>query len=179
MIDLLSTSQIILKEAGYAVRLTSIQKSSVVCFEDAAVLGFCATFDTPDDLIKRWHSIESDILVQFAPNFRAAGDKAWNVYCIFLCEQVASDTNRREIGWIEENLDRTRKMAASGVASRDQLIKTILPVLPLQHRPVLLDADATDRLRKRIGDIAPNAVDAALDPQISPSEVVRVLGGRR
>jgi hypothetical protein len=178
MIDLLSMSQVILKEAGYAVRLATIQKSPVVCFEDGAVLGFCATFESPIDLIKRWPSVENEILVQFAPSFRAAGEKAWNVYCVLLCDAVASGDQRREIGFIEENLERTRKIAESGVSSRDQLIRALLPVLPIQHRPVLLDSDATTRLKKRIRDISPKAEEAALDPNISASEVARLLGER-
>lgn len=178
MIDLLSTAQVLLKDAGYDVRLAEIQKSSLVCFEDSAVIGFCNSFDSSGDMIKKWKSYETEILTRFAPNFRAAGDKAWNVYCVFLCGLSATQSEVREIGWIEEDLDRTRKIASSGISSREELVRTLLPILPIQYQPLLPDGDVTRRLERRIGDIAPAAQLAALDNSVPPAEVVRLLGER-
>lgn len=179
MIDLLSTSQVLLRDAGFAVRLSSIQRSTVVCFEDGALIGFCSSFDTPGEMIKLWKQQEQEILARFAPNFRAAGEKAWNVYCIFLSSAPVNAAEKREIGWIEEDLDRTRKIASCGITSREELARVLLPVLPIQYQPVLLNEDATDRLKKRIRDIAPPAEQVALDPAVSAAEVVTLLGGRR
>jgi hypothetical protein len=41
------------------------------------------------------------------------------------------------------------------------------------------DFDLTQRLVKRIANIAPAAADAALDMEIVPSEVVRLLGAEQ
>lgn len=178
MIDLLSSSQVLLKDAGYSVRLSSVYRSSIVCFEDSAVIGFCNVFETSNELIKRWKDYENEILVRFSPSFRAAGDKAWNVYCIFLCEAVPTKTEKREIGWIEESLERTRKVAACGVSSREELVRVLLPVMPIQNQPVLTDSDLTERLKRRIGDIAPKAQHVALDVDVPAAEIVRLLGER-
>jgi hypothetical protein len=176
MIDILSTVQALLKDAGYSVRLSEIQKSTIVCFEDGALMGFCCVFETPGDLLKKWKYFETEILTRFAPNFRLAGDKAWNVYCVFLCGTEADKTFNREIASIEEDLDRTRKIAAAGVTSREELIRVLFPIMPLQHRPVLPEEDVTARLVRRIGNIAPKARDIALDDKISPAQIVDLLG---
>ena len=78
--------------------------------------------------------------------------------------------------WIEEDLERTRKIAACGIASREELVRVLLPVLPLQYQPELRAEDVTERLRRRIAAIAPNVVEVALDEAVSPVEVVRILG---
>lgn len=178
MIDLLSTSQNLLKDAGFSVRLLSIGRSPVLCFEDSALIGFCCSFDTADDMLNRWKLFETEILTRFAPSFRAAGDKAWNVYCAFLCGSTATPEQKRKVSWIEEGLERTRKIAACGISSREELTRALLPVLPIQYQPVLLDADVTERLKKRIEDISPQVVHIALDPAVSAEEVVRLLGER-
>jgi hypothetical protein len=178
MIDLLSISQVLLREAGFGVRLSSIQRSPIVCFEDNALIGFCACFDSPHQVISSWRNHEDEILARFAPSFRAAGDKAWNVYCVFLSTAPANAVETREIGWIEEDLERTRKISACGISSREDLIQVLLPVLPIQYQPVLLHENATERLKKRIRDIAPSTEQVALDPAISATEVVRLLGSR-
>jgi hypothetical protein len=178
MIDLLSTSQVLLKDAGYTARLSSLQRSSMVCFEDSAVIGFCAVFTTAAEMLMKWKKYEEEILVRYSPSFRAAGDKAWNVYCIFLCAADPTKIEKREIGWIEESLERTRKIAACGISSREALVKVLLPILPIQNQPVLTNFDVTERLKRRIGDIAPNVKDVALDDAIPAAEIARLLGER-
>ena len=79
MIDLLSTSQILLRDAGFTVRLSSVGHRPVVCFEDTALVGFCSSFEQTDELIDGWKAFEGEILNRFAADIRAAGEKAWNV----------------------------------------------------------------------------------------------------
>lgn len=178
MIDLVSTAQVLLRDADYQVRLSSLRDSPMICFEDEALLGFCCAFPSPGDIIKKWKAYETEILTRFAPNFRAAGDKAWNVYCIFLCDSVPTDIERRQVAWVEEDLERTRKIASAGIASREDLSRVLLPVLPVQYQPHLLNGDTTERLLRRIRDISPNAADVALDDETPAAEVVRLLGER-
>lgn len=178
MIDLLSTTQVLLKDAGYTVRLSTIQRETLICFEDTAVMGFCSTFVSPEELIKKWMAYENEIISRFSANFRAAGEKAWNVYSIFLTDAVATDVDRREIGKIEENLERTRKLAASGISSREELIGVLLPLLSIQFQPKLPDGDITARLKRRIGEIAPGVRDITLDNAVPVADVLSLLGGR-
>lgn len=176
MIDVLSTMQVVLREAGFTTRLTSIDRSSIVCFEDDVLTGFGCVFTDPGSLLTRWKATEMSLLTRYAPSLRAAGEKAWNVYCIFLCGPAADSNQGRQVRWIEEDLDRTRKVAACGLASRDDLVRALLPVLPLQYQPVLRAEDVTERLRTRIRTIAPRAADVVLDESVSAAEVVRLLG---
>ncbi|MBD8663030.1 hypothetical protein IFT59_07160 [Rhizobium sp. CFBP 8752] len=178
VIDLVSTAQVLLRRADYHVRLSSLRDSPMICFEDQALLGFCCAFPSAGELIRNWKSYETEILIRFAPNFRAAGDKAWNVYSIFLCDNVATDIERREITWVEEDLERTRKIAAAGIANREDLARVLLPILPIQYQPRLLEGDAVERLHKRLRDISEKAAAVALDDQTPAAEVVRLLGER-
>lgn len=176
MINLLSTMQVLLREAGFNTRLTSIDRYSVVCFEDDTLMGFGWIFDNSDELLSRWKAAEMSILTRYAPGFRVAGEKAWNVYSVFLCSLGAGPSQNRQVRWIEEDLERTRKIAACGLASREDLIRALLPILPLQYQPTLRTEDVTDRLQRRIRTIAPKASDVALDETVAPAEVVRLLG---
>jgi len=177
MIDVLSTMQVVLREAGFTTHLTSIDRSPVVHFEDDTLMGFGCVFDNPDELLKRWKTSETSLLMRYAPNFRIAGEKAWNVYCAFLCGSAADPVQNRQVRWLEEDLERTRKIAGCGIASREDLMRVLLPVLPLQYQPVLLAEDVTERLQRRILNIAPRAADVALDEAVPVAEVVRLLGG--
>ncbi|MDO8354959.1 MAG: hypothetical protein Q7U76_01025 [Nitrospirota bacterium] len=177
MIDVLSTLQVVLREAGFTTRLTSIERSSIVCFEDDALLGFGCIFEDPSSLLERWKSMEIAFLKRYAPSVRAAGEKAWNVYCLFLCGVAADPTQSRQVRWVEEDLERTRKIAACGLVSRDELLRALLPILPLQYQPALRAEDVTERLQMRIRTIAPIAPHVVLDQFVSPTEVVRLLGG--
>lgn len=176
MIDLLATLQVILREAGFKTRLISIDQSPSVSFEDDTVMGFACVFADPSDLVASWKDKETLVLNRFAPSLRNAGEKAWNVYCLFLCTAVAETEQDRQVRWIEENQERTRKIAACGLATREDLNRALLPILPLQHQPALQLQDVTERLRTRIRAITPRASDVVLDESVPAIEVVRLLG---
>jgi hypothetical protein len=178
MIDMMPTVQIVLEEAGYAVWLVVADDSTAVCFEDEAVMGFVCMFDDPEQLLSRWSSIESTLLVRHAARFRTAEQKAWNVYSIFLCAKAGTEEQTREITSIDENLERTRKIAACGLVGKDDVVTALLPVLPLQYRPVLERENVTERLKRRISAIAPTAVDVALDENVPASDVLPMLGAQ-
>jgi hypothetical protein len=115
-------------------------------------------------------------LVQFAPNLRRAGDKAWNVYCVFVCAPNGDEIQNREIGWIEEDLERTRKIAAAGIRSREDAVRALLPLLPLQYESTIRPEDTDSRLRASIAAISPRAAAVVLDETVSAAEVARLLG---
>jgi len=178
MIDVLSTLQVALQEAGFITHLTSLERSPIVCFEDDTLLGFGCVFDNPVALLKHWKTTEMTLLRRYAPSLRGAGEKAWNVYCIFLCSGNADLIQSREVRWVEEDLERTRKIAACGVGSREDLMRALLPVLPLQYTPELRPENVTERLEGRIRIIVPSASHIVLDQSFPPAEVVKLLGER-
>lgn len=175
MTDLTSIIQVTLKNAGYRTWLSDVERLVVVCFEDDAVMGFVCTFEDVGAMLQRWRSVETAFLTRYAKDVKAAGDKAWNVYAVFLSGASADPVQTRETRWIEEDLERTRKLAATGIVSRDELIGALLPILPFQYQPKLEIEDLTQRLRKRIAAIAPAAVDVVLDEHIPAADVVPLL----
>jgi len=178
MTDLKSPVQSLLQQAGYQTWLASVDGFGAIAFEDDAVMGFVCIFEDATTLLSRWNEVETKLLTKHASSLQKAGDKTWNIYSVFLSSGRANDIESRAIRWIEENLDRTRKIAACGLTSREDVARVLLPVLPLQYQPLMdaEDLDLTHRLRSRIASIAPSAVSAVLDNKVSPVEVVRLLG---
>jgi|SRR5581483_1158433 len=178
MTDLKSQLQAILQDSGYNTWLTGFDDLEIVGFEDDAVMGFACVYENVDTLLKEWRSLESKILKKHAPALLKAGEKTWNVYFVFLTSGPATQPQQRKVRWIEENLEKTRKITGCQVSTRDDLVQVLLPLLPIQYQPQLdtEDFDLKQRLRKRIAGIAPNLQDAALDEHVSPSEIIRLLG---
>jgi len=178
MSDLKSTVQLVLQEAGYQTWQTSLDGTSAIAFEDEAVMGFACVFEDVPTMLKRWRDLETTLLARHAQSLQKAGQKTWNVYSLFLCSGRAQEPELRQVRWIEEDLERTRKIAACGLTAREEVVTALLPLLPLQYQPLLdsEDLDLTRRLRKRIAAIAPSAADAVLDDAVSPAAVVRILG---
>jgi len=180
MMELTSPVQVILQDAGYQTWLVPVEGYRAIGFEDDAVMGFVCLFDEAGSLLRQWRDLETKLLTRHAASLQKAGDKTWNVYSVFLSSAKADEAQSREIRWIEENLERTRKIAASGLASREEILTALLPLLPIQRQPLLEseDFDLTQRLEKRIAAIAPEAAKAVLNKSIVPAEVVRLLGGQ-
>jgi len=177
MIDVLSTMQVVLREAGFTTRLTSVDRFPVVCFEDDDLMGFGCVFADASALLARWKATEMSLLTRYGTSLRAAGDKAWNVYCLFLCGPDADATQTRQVRWIEEDLEHTRKVTGCGLASREDLVRAMLPLLPLRYQPELQETEVTARLQRRIRTIAPQAAEVVLKEDVAPVEVVRLLLG--
>ncbi|MCP1913344.1 hypothetical protein J2R96_005824 [Bradyrhizobium elkanii] len=176
MTDLLSTLQLVLKDGGYQCWLMPVERRAGVSFEDDTLMGFGYIFDDAQSLIDRWQDQEAATLNRYAPRFRDANDKAWNIYSVFLCSGTADEEQGRLIRLIEENLDRTRKIAACGVGTVEEVVTALLPIMPIQYRPTLEQEDYAARLRRRIADFAPEAADAALNEDVPAADVIALLG---
>lgn len=178
MIDLKSRLQITLQTAGYSTWLTAVDDVEVVGFEDAVVMGFACLFEDANALLNNWRAAESRLLAKHAQSLQRAGEKSWNVYSIFLSSGAAPDGQAAEVRWIEEDLERTRKLAACGISDEEGLIKAVLPLLPLQSQAVLdrEEFDLMKRLTRRIESIAAPIAKIALDSGVSPADVIRALG---
>lgn len=175
MIDLLGTTQVLLRDSGYDTRLRPYDSASVLSFEDESVMGFCYVFQDTATMLQAWKSTESDLLKRFGARFRIAGDKAWNIYCVFLTVSECDIESLRQVRWIEENLDRTRKIAACGLVTRESLMRTLLPLLRLQYKPLLEHENLDVRLQQRLDVIAPTAAKIVLRDDVSPTEIARLL----
>jgi hypothetical protein len=175
MTDLLSIVQAVLQDAGYGVRLIPMDRSTFIGFEDDDVMGFASTFETPLALLQTWNAVETSLLRRYAPQFRSATEKSWNIYSVFVCATRGTEQQTRQVRWIEENLQRTRKIAACGISSRHEVVQALLPILPLQNQPLIQPEDLTLRLHSRIEALAPSVRFAALDDHVAPEEVVRLL----
>jgi len=176
--DLLPPLQTLLRQAGYSTRLTAVADRSVLVFEDDSVIGFAAEFNTAEELLTGWRNVEKSLIQRFASSFKTAGEKAWNVYMVLLAAGSATSEQAREVRWIEEDLDRTRKLAVCGLSSREQIARAIYPLLPIQHQPNLQHEDVAERLLRTLRTVAPHAARVALDESVPPSEVAKLLGER-
>lgn len=178
MTDLKPMLQALLQDAGYQTWLVALDKHEAVAFEDDATMGFACIFETGADLLMEWQNLETKFLMNFSPALKKAGEKTWNVYSVFLCAAAAVEDEARAIRWIEENLQRTRKVTGLVPNGRGDMVTALLPLLPIQYQPRLDtdDFNLTQRLKRRIGSIAPAAEQAALDKGVSVTEVVRLLG---
>ncbi|MER8755177.1 hypothetical protein NKH69_05790 [Mesorhizobium sp. M0976] len=171
MTDVLSMVQVVMQNAGYRTWIVLNTQIPMVGFEDEATMGFVCTFESPKSLIGRWRETEAALLARHATQFRSAGDKAWNVYTVFLTEGRASEEEKREVRWIEEDLERTRKLTATGIQLRDDVTNAMLPLLPILSKPLLAPEDARDRLLRRIVVIAPQVQETVLDDSVSAAEI--------
>lgn len=179
MSDLFSLVQGVLQEAGYRTWLTLLEKRTAVCFEDDAVMGFVAVYDGPTPLLNTWRESEAVFLRQYGEDIRHAGDKAWNVYSVFLTSGASDATTSREIRAIEDNLEQTRKISATGVTHREALVAALLPLLPLQQQPALDREDVDERFRRRVTSIVPGVADMLLNESVLPKDVARRLAGSK
>lgn len=176
MSDLISQTHLVLRGAGFDTWPATHQDKSVVGFEDEAVMGFVCIFSDVEHLLAHWQKMERALLSQYAPRFRQAGDKAWNVYTAFLTGGAATSEQRRQVRWIEEDLERTRKISSAGVETADDIAVALAPVLPIAAKAVVGVEPVADRLRRRINLIAPGHGDEILDDLIGADLIADRLG---
>lgn len=181
MMDLSSPVQVVLEDAGYQTWLLAVDGIRVIGFEDDAVMGFVCLFEDVPSLLANWRSLETKLLTRHAASLKKAGDKTWNIYSVFLSSATCTDVQAREVRWISEDLDRTRKLSACGLSSIKEVLNALLPLLPIQSQPLLdsEDFDLTQRLEKRIAGITPEGAMAVLNSDVAPADVVLLLGAKQ
>lgn len=175
MTDLVSNVQITLQSAGYKTWLISGDEFPTTGFEDDATLGFVLVFETAEALLQNWQQREMSLLLKHAINLRRAAEKAWNVYGIFLTAAAANQTQVRQIQQIEEDLERTRKIAAAQVQTSEDVVQALLPLMPIQYAPRLDDENVAVRLRRRLEVVAPTVVETVFGSDPIPQDIMRLL----
>ena len=173
MIDISTQTEVILREAGYETWTWTGTTPTVICFENAALIGFVHIFPSANDLLTRWQEAQNAALSRHGPALRTAGAKAWNVYSVFLTEEQ-DPTQQRAVERIEEDFSLTRKIARVGVRTQDDLERSLLPLTLVRAQPLISESDFEHRLRARLKDVSPEVFAAFLG--ITPAEeVARIL----
>ncbi len=178
MTDVLEVAGEVLSEASYQTWAMSLGSRSGLGFEDANILGVAFEFDTVDGLVDGWRDVEEAMLARYGNSFRRAGEKAWNVYCVLLTAEAATEGQARAIRSLEEDLEQTRKLAGHSLTSREQVRSCLLPILPLVSKPELSAIDATKRLSVRLENLAPGISNLVLDENSTPQQILAQLGAR-
>ena len=172
--NIATQTEIILRDAGYDTWTSETSLAPVVCFENAALIGFLHVFESANALIADWESRQRSALARYAAALRSVGAKAWNVYSLFLTED-SDGSVYRQIERIEENFSLTRKIARGGIRTPHDLEHVLLPLTAIRSHALLGEDDFEARLRERLKEIPVGAVDAfLLDKSID--NVVRVIG---
>jgi hypothetical protein len=135
---------------SFDYRTSNLGNSAESClFEDSSVMGCITEHPTVVDLLSNWQKVQNDFLTAHAGRLRMSTTKSWNVYSIHLTHEEASPDLRSKIFEIEEDFRGTRKIARTGVRTRDDIRRALLSLLPIQNHVILTRADARERLRGR------------------------------
>lgn len=172
--DIATQSEIILRASGYDTWTWTGATPAVVCFENASLIGFIYIFDMADHLLKEWRPAQQLVLARHAPALRAAGDKAWNVYSVFLTPDHTLSLNR-EVEAIDEDFTFARKIARASIRTQSDLERALQPLTGIRAKPLLVETDVGARLRPRLKNISPHALDAFLGDQ-DAQLVAQLLG---
>ncbi len=173
MIDILTETEIILRDAGFETWLWTGAEKPVACFENAALMGFVHVFQNSEELLARWEAAQDRVLARHRAALRRAGAKAWNVYSVFLTSD-SPVRKQRLIERIEENFAQTRKIARADIKSRTDLDRALLPLLAVRASPLLGDSDFESRLRSRLSNISEPALNAFFG-SAPADDVARIL----
>jgi len=171
--DIATQVEIVLRGTGYETWPWTGVSPAVICFENAALIGFVHVFSSAEELLARWEAAQQTVLSRHGAVLRAAGAKAWNVYSVFLAEEH-SPTQQRAVERIEENFSLTRKIARAGVRTQDDIERALLPLTAVKAQPILSDTDFEDRLRARLKDVSGDVLMAFLGAT-NAEEVAKIL----
>ena len=173
LMDILHQVEIVLRDAGYTTQRARQGTRFVICFENAMLIGFTHVFESSAKLLTQWEAVQRAVLKQYNVALRNAGDKAWNVYSIFLTDDAES-SRQRAIERLEENFALTRKIARGGIRTNKDIEHVLLPLTSIQARPSLGVTDFEDRLRVRLKEASSDAVTAFLS-ETAANEVAHIL----
>lgn len=172
--DIVTQSEIVLREAGYVTWPWTGASPPIICFENATLVGFVHVFDTARELLDGWETAQQRVLARYAAGLRAAGAKAWNVYSVFLTSELVPDL-QRSVEKLEENFSLTRKIARTGIQTAEDVSNVLMSLGPIKAQPLLENANIADRVRARAKDVPSDALNAFLS-DLSPEDVVEILG---
>jgi hypothetical protein len=151
-----------LREASFDIATTPVEHGQAFLFENDTVLGFTLLYETAADLIDRWAADADRLIATRRFQLKAAGNKAWNTYVLFLAVARPSPIEAVALSLIEEDLAGYRKIARAGCGDLTDLNRALLPLLPVQSAPFLDAVDSKLEVRQRATEISPKLLDAFL-----------------
>ena len=177
MTDTLYYAQDTLDRGGYTVERTKLGEHDALLFENDAYLGFVVAYPDAQALLAGRHADERAFLARYTPDLRAASDKAWNTYFVWLAEASPTPEEASTLAQLEEDLSGARKIAVADVQSPDDADIALINLLRFQHRTQLGRVDIPTEIRKRTPEIDSKAVDAFLtDPSVEHAKkVARII----
>lgn len=174
LMDITAQAQVFLRNSAFRTRELKGDDALRVFFENSSLIGFLYVFESSKDLISNWEKYQATTINKYSAALRRTGNKASNVYSVFLTHDEANAETERRIANIEEDLTQTRKIARAKVRDRDDLRDALLPLLGISVRPVIEDSDFQERLRSKLRDISDEALGGFLG-EASPAEIVQIL----
>lgn len=174
MTDLLYDARETLTQAGYTVERVELGDRHALAFEDDAYLGFVIAYPDIPTLQALRVSDARQLITRFTPDLRAAGEKAWNVYVVWLAQGEATPEQEAQLALLEEDLAGTRKIAAAGLQSAADVEAALANLLPLKTPPALGAIDVPAEIRSRTTELDPHAVQAFLS-NAPASQVAQAL----
>lgn len=164
----------ILRDNGYYTCLWMGNEVPTICLENKTILGFSFLFQSSEELLSNWVRVQKRALDYHADLLKKSGEKAWNIYSIFLAEDISSESIK-QIELIEEDFTYTRKIARAGIKSHSDITEALLPLLAIQSHPSLTEVLYMERLRTRLADLPNDAAAAFLEDDLSPYEISKIL----
>ena len=159
----------ILRDAGYETLLKQSVRPTLY-FEDESILGAVFEFESPASLVSEWQSEQDRFLRENALALRRAGTKSWNVYCVFLCGTKGQQQNSIEQE-IEEDFRGARKIAGLGVQTETDVVRALLPLLPIQNDVRTRDENIRRLLMDRLD--LPESSKTLLGGSVSAVELIK------
>lgn len=175
MTDLLHLAQDTLSRARYTVEPTQFGSRPALVFEDDTYLGFVVAYPDAATLLDSRHLDEQEFLLRYTPDLRAARDKAWNTYFVWLARDVPSREEAAELDLLEEDLAGARKIAVAGLETSDDVDSALVNLYRLQTPPRLGRVDIPAEIASRTPELDSHAVAAFLSDATTPEQVVNVL----
>ena len=158
--EVFEATEVLLTQAAFTARRTSVKGQECLVFEDDTVLGFLFTYADPSTLAAEWEAHAEAAISTHQLGLRRAGQKAWNTYVILLAANVANHADLAALAAIEEDLTGTRKIARAGIVDASDLEAALLPLLPIRSAPKLDAVDMVSEIRQRATELPPRAIDA-------------------
>ncbi|MBF2753680.1 MAG: hypothetical protein ISN29_00225 [Gammaproteobacteria bacterium AqS3] len=172
--DIARQSEIYLRGSGYDTwSWYSDNSHSITCFESATIMGFIYVFSSAEELISKWKFEQQKALSSHSAALRMSGDKAWNVYSVFLTGDK-DQSRQREVEQIEEDFSLTRKIARVNINTSKDIEYALLPITEIKAKPIFSDAGFEDKFRSRLSSVSDDVLNAFLGDQNS-EEIAKML----
>lgn len=129
--NILYEAKAILEEEYYKTMQSNIMEDQIY-FEDESLLGFISTYDKLEVIIENWNDHQNRFLNLNANKLRNDPTKAWNIYSIYLTQDAGEIRLQEKIVEIEESFVGSRKIIGFGIQTKDDLVRTLLPLISIQ-----------------------------------------------